>query len=115
MSSIYASSQAFDNSRNSRSTPQEDSDDFINDLVEETSTYFSILVDDVVAAARHLVVAIPASGQRREGFATVIADGNKAGIFGPEGLREIVLLKDMDVEVTPTDDINFHRRFVYFF
>ena len=36
--------------------PQEDFDEFINDLEEETSRYSSILVDDVVAAARHLVM-----------------------------------------------------------
>lgn len=82
--------------------PQEDSDEFINDLEEETSRYSSILADDVVAAARHLVTAIRASGQRREDFAMVIAEGNKAGVFGLEGLREVVLLKDMDVRWSST-------------
>jgi hypothetical protein len=61
-----------------------------------------MLADDVVAAARHLVVAIRASGQRREDFAMVIAEGNKAGIFGLEGLREVVLLKVMDVRWSST-------------
>ena len=56
----------------------------------------------MVAAAGHLVVVIRASGQRREDFAMVISDGNKAGIFGPEGLREVVLLKDMDVRWSST-------------
>ena len=37
---------------------QEDSDNFIDDLEEETSSYSSILEDDVVAAAHHLVTAI---------------------------------------------------------
>jgi hypothetical protein len=56
----------------------------------------------VVAAARNLVTSIRASGQRREDFAIVIAKGNKAGIFGPEGLHEVVLLKDMDVRWSST-------------
>ena len=56
----------------------------------------------MVAAARHLVTAIQASGQRREDFAMVIAEGNKAGVFGLEGLREVVLLKDMDVRWSST-------------
>jgi hypothetical protein len=32
----------------------------------------------------------------------VIAEGNKAGIFGPDGLCEVVLLKDMDVRWSST-------------
>ena len=31
-----------------------------------------------------------------------IAEGNKAGVFGLEGLREVVLLKDMDVQWSST-------------
>ena len=56
----------------------------------------------MVAAALNLVTSIRASGQRREDFAIVIAEGNKAGIFGPEWLREVVLLKDMDVRWSST-------------
>jgi len=59
--------------------------------------YMRALQYDVVAAARQLVTACRASGQRREDFASTIKEGNAAGSFGEDGLREVGLLRDMDI------------------
>lgn len=86
-----------------------DSDDELDTDDEETintnvavngsndDIYTHALQSDVVATARQLVNACRASGQRREDFRNVIRKGNKDGIFGVEGLREVTLMKDMDI------------------
>lgn len=80
---------------------QIDSDHDINTLEEEAAEYYSILEDDVVSAARHLVTTCRSSGQRREELAKIIKEGNKSGSFG-SSLREVVLLRDMDVRWSST-------------
>ena len=78
---------------------QIDSDPDINEMEEET--YLSVIQGDVVAKARQLVSGCRASGQRREDFAKTIQDGNISGEFNSI-LREVVLLRDMDVRWSST-------------
>lgn len=80
----------------------EGSDADINALEAEVDEYSLVLLDDVVTEARNLVTACRASGQRREDFANTIREGNEASSFGDEPLREVVLLKDMDVRWSST-------------
>jgi hypothetical protein len=91
-----------------------DSDDELDTDDEETintnvavngsndDIYTCALQSDVVATARQLVNACRASGQQREDFRNVIQKGNKDGIFGVEGLREVTLMKDMDIRWSAT-------------
>ncbi|RDB20127.1 putative AC transposase [Hypsizygus marmoreus] len=83
--------------------PQLDSDEDINTLEAEVAEFLRILADDPIAAMRQLVIALRASGQRREDFEKAIMEGNAGKKFG-EGvlLRVVVLLKDMDVRWSST-------------
>jgi hypothetical protein len=56
------------------------------------------LKEDVVSAARTLVTACRASGQRQEDFQNTISEGNETGGWGnpPKALRNVVLLRDVD-------------------
>jgi hypothetical protein len=64
---------------------------------DDDEEYIESLKTDVIAAARHLVTACRASGQRREGFRQTIEEGNKNRSFGEKGLRVVTLLRDMDI------------------
>jgi hypothetical protein len=67
----------------------------------EEENYLSVIQSDVVAKARQLVSGCRGSGQRREDFAKTIQDGNVSGEFNVI-LREVVLLRDMDVRWSST-------------
>ncbi|KAH9937936.1 hypothetical protein B0H21DRAFT_698741 [Amylocystis lapponica] len=59
--------------------------------------YQSALSNDVVAAARRLVSACRASGQRREDYLSTIREGNSTHAFGESiELPELELLRDVD-------------------
>jgi hypothetical protein len=89
-----------------------DNDKEIEDptLIEDTFRRFAYDVDfayrealekDVIAAARKLVNACRASGQRREALENVIVEGNKKEWFKDEqgrvySLEILVLLRDVD-------------------
>lgn len=64
--------------------------------------YYSILKADVIGAARQLVTACRASGQRREDFEETIREGNAQDKFGGDKLRVVTLLRDMDVRWSST-------------
>ncbi|KAJ7894679.1 ribonuclease H-like domain-containing protein [Mycena olivaceomarginata] len=70
----------------------------------EPDIYWDALKLDPVAAARKLVTACRASGQRRDTFEDTIEQGNAAGGFGdpPEILRVVGLLKDVDTRWSAT-------------
>jgi hypothetical protein len=59
---------------------------------------------DPVGAARKLVTACRASGQRRETFEKTIMEGNEAGGWGdpPAILRVVGLLKDVETRWSAT-------------
>ena len=63
--------------------------------------YCDALERDMVSAARKLVNAVRASGQRREALESIIVDGNAHGWFKntegePYQLTNLVLLRDVD-------------------
>jgi hypothetical protein len=64
----------------------------------DSEEYLAVLKEDVVAAARSLVTACRASGQRREDFQNTISERNEGGGWGdpPQHLRNVVLLRDVD-------------------
>ncbi|OJT11323.1 hypothetical protein TRAPUB_12198 [Trametes pubescens] len=65
--------------------------------------YASALENDPVKRARQLIAACRASGQRREDFAAVIADGNRCSSWGPgKTLRQVQLLRDVDTRWSST-------------
>ncbi|KAJ7702895.1 hypothetical protein B0H16DRAFT_1347354 [Mycena metata] len=66
--------------------------------------YWDPLKLDTVAAARKLVTACRASGQRREAFEATIRAGNDAGGWGnaAEELRVVGLLKDVETRWSTT-------------
>ncbi|KAJ7790430.1 hypothetical protein B0H14DRAFT_2396434 [Mycena olivaceomarginata] len=66
--------------------------------------YWDALMLDPVGAARKLVTAARASGQRRENFEATIVAGNEAGGWGdpPERLRVVGLLKDVETRWSAT-------------
>lgn len=66
--------------------------------------YWDALMLDPVGAARKLVTAARASGQRRENFEAMIVAGNEAGGCGdpPERLRVVGLLKDVETRWSAT-------------
>ena len=72
--------------------------------LKDNAAYWKALESDPVAAARSLVTACRASGQRREAFEKTLEAGNKAGGFGtpPEILREVGLLKDVETRWSAT-------------
>lgn len=77
----------------------------IPQALQDDVAYWTALKDDAVVAARRLVTACRASGQRREDFEDLIEDGNNTrGGFGdpPELLRVIGLLKDVDTRWSST-------------
>jgi hypothetical protein len=58
--------------------------------------------NDVVAAAPQRIILWWPSELLGSNVRMVIAEGNKAGIFGLERLREVALLKVMDVRWSST-------------
>ncbi|KAJ6602746.1 ribonuclease H-like domain-containing protein, partial [Mycena vulgaris] len=66
--------------------------------------YWDALKLDPVSAARKLVTACRASGQRREAFENIIKAGNDAGGWGnpPQILRVVGLLKDVETRWSAT-------------
>lgn len=72
------------------------------DLADDPE-YAAALENDPVKRARQLVAACRASGQQREDFAAVIADGNKCFAWGPgKTLRQVQLLRDVDTRWSST-------------
>lgn len=58
--------------------------------------YRKALEADVISKARRLVIACRASDKRRHALANKISEGNRLGMFGPEGTRKGVLIRDVD-------------------
>jgi hypothetical protein len=77
----------------------EDDDD--NDNVDIDKVH-AALGCDVVDKVRKLANAIRKSGLRRNNFQDVIVEGNMSGSFGEAGLRQVNVLKDMDVRWSST-------------
>ncbi|KAI0726791.1 hypothetical protein C8Q72DRAFT_926324, partial [Fomitopsis betulina] len=72
------------------------------DLADDPE-YAAALENDPVKRARQLVAACRASGQQREDFAAVIADGNKCFAWGPgKTLQQVQLLRDVDTRWSST-------------
>jgi hypothetical protein len=67
-------------------------------LLRDNDEYLAVLKEDVVSAARTLVTACRASGQRREDLQNTISEGNEVGGWGdpPQPLRNVALLRDVD-------------------
>lgn len=70
-------------------------------LIADTA-YCQALKENVVAMARDLVSACRASGQRRDGFADTIENGNEQGLWGSDPLRVVALLQDVETRWSST-------------
>ncbi|KAI0774753.1 hypothetical protein BD413DRAFT_603363 [Trametes elegans] len=65
--------------------------------LDDDPGYAAALRNDTIKAARQLIVACRASGQRREEFTATIEEGNRTGAFGEnKKLRVVQLLRDVD-------------------
>lgn len=64
--------------------------------------YREALETDVITKARRLVVACRASDKRRNGLAQKIVEGNKSGMFGEEGTKKGVFIRDVDTRWSST-------------
>ncbi|KAJ6463695.1 hypothetical protein C8R47DRAFT_992515, partial [Mycena vitilis] len=80
-----------------------DADIPVPQALQNDLDYWDALKLDPVAAARKLVTACRASGQRREAFIATIEEGNKTGWGDPAmPLRVVGLLKDVDTRWSAT-------------
>ncbi|KAJ7667875.1 ribonuclease H-like domain-containing protein [Mycena polygramma] len=79
-------------------------DNPVSEALQADVEYWDALKLDPVAAARKLVTACRASGQRRDAFEATIEAGNNAGGWGdpPAILRVVRLLKDVETHWSAT-------------
>jgi hypothetical protein len=76
---------------------------FVWEHNENNHAYAKALESDVVGKARSLVSTCRASGQRREDLQSTIMEGNSSESFlNGKQLRNVQLLRDMDVRWSST-------------